>query len=261
MKNKALNLFTLFFSTAILFSQEQYKIGIVEYDMYTSLYGNKYVQAKLYFNKDKSLFVYDNSERVKKIVEEDGYNIKAEISGGLDKIGRRFYTNFKKQELIFRDDVARNIYLVKEPLPKIKWKLLDKTKSIGGYTCQKAKGVFRGREYIAWFTSEIPVKTGPWKLQGLPGLILEAHSLDKKIVFSLIYLDDNLNNKDVIKPPKDGKKISIKEFLEKSKNADAELQKRIKSKMPKGIQVNIKSLIEKEPKELTIHVNKIVSQN
>ncbi len=58
--------------------------------------------------------------------------------------------------------------------PTIDWTLSEETKDILGYTCTKATGGFRGRTYEAWFTEEIPVSTGPWKLRGLPGTILSA---------------------------------------------------------------------------------------
>ena len=56
-------------------------------------------------------------------------------------------------------------------------------KEIGDFKCFKASCNFRGRDYTAWFTLEIPLPYGPWKLQGLPGLILEAYDTDKEIYF------------------------------------------------------------------------------
>ncbi len=54
------------------------------------------------------------------------------------------------------------------------WEILDETKDIIGYECIKAVSADRGRRWTVWFTPEIPIQEGPWKLCGLPGLILEA---------------------------------------------------------------------------------------
>lgn len=66
-------------------------------------------------------------------------------------------------------------YLIKEAPEKIDWKIDSETKTLLGYTCQKSTGACKGRKYTAWFTTDIPASFGPWKLQGLPGLILEAY--------------------------------------------------------------------------------------
>jgi hypothetical protein len=63
---------------------------------------------------------------------------------------------------------------VKDTAQIISWELLNETKNIMSFKCQKAQGNFRGRTYTVWFTNDIPVSMGPWKLNGLPGLILEA---------------------------------------------------------------------------------------
>lgn len=44
-------------------------------------------------------------------------------------------------------------------------------------------GKFRGRVYTVWFTNEIPVSFGPWKLNGLPSVILEAQDETKTFMF------------------------------------------------------------------------------
>lgn len=64
-----------------------------------------------------------------------------------------------------------------------KWEISDSTKVILGYECIKAYTDFHGRKWEAWFSPEIPVQNGPWKLGGLPGLILEASADGGKYSF------------------------------------------------------------------------------
>lgn len=61
-----------------------------------------------------------------------------------------------------------------EPAPHLEWKMLPETEMIGEYPCMTATTSFRGREWKVWFTPELPVNFGPWKLDGLPGLILKV---------------------------------------------------------------------------------------
>jgi GLPGLI family protein len=75
-------------------------------------------------------------------------------------------------------------FLIKNYQPKIKWHLLsDSVKKINNYSCIKATCYFKGRNYDVWFTPEIPIPFGPWKLSGLPGLILEATDTKNEISF------------------------------------------------------------------------------
>ena len=73
-------------------------------------------------------------------------------------------------------------YRYTEPWPSMQWTLKDEKQTICGYQCQKATCHWRGRDYVAWFTSAIPLKSGPWKFGGLPGLIMKVY--DTKYVYT-----------------------------------------------------------------------------
>ena len=76
-----------------------------------------------------------------------------------------------------------------ESVPKQQWTLKDEQQNIHGYRCQKATCHWRGRDYEAWFTSEIPIQRGPWKFGGLPGLIVKIYDAKKEYNFELVKLE------------------------------------------------------------------------
>ncbi|MDD7456157.1 MAG: GLPGLI family protein [Bacteroidales bacterium] len=65
------------------------------------------------------------------------------------------------------------------------WTLMDSSKIILGYECQMAEADFRGRRWIAWYSTAVPISIGPWKLWGLPGLIFEAYDSKKEYSYSM----------------------------------------------------------------------------
>lgn len=73
-----------------------------------------------------------------------------------------------------------------EQLGRLNWQLEEGTDTVAGYVCQKATLKFRGRNYTAWFTPDIPLSDGPWKFSGLPGLILKVEDTDQLYTFTLI---------------------------------------------------------------------------
>ncbi len=80
---------------------------------------------------------------------------------------------------------AYNTY--EEDIPTQEWSInTDSVETIMGMECNLATTKFRGREWKVWFTEEIPVSLGPWKLGGLPGLILKADADDDFIKFTAV---------------------------------------------------------------------------
>ncbi len=80
----------------------------------------------------------------------------------------------QRNALTYYDKVGTERYYYEEEIPKIEWEVGDSTKTILGYECFEATADFHGRQWTIWFTPEIPIAAGPWKLSGVPGLILEA---------------------------------------------------------------------------------------
>jgi GLPGLI family protein len=94
------------------------------------------------------------------------------------------YFQFPGEKKLFRkESLVINTYLIEDALSVINWKISGDTASFGGMHCQKATANFKGRDYTAWFCADMPFHAGPWKLNGLPGVILEAYDTKKEVVF------------------------------------------------------------------------------
>jgi GLPGLI family protein len=95
----------------------------------------------------------------------------------------QYYQFPNEQKLFVKDNLVFNSYLIEDVIPTINWKISGDTATFGGLHCQKATTHFKGRDYTAWFCPDIPVHAGPWKLNGLPGVIVDAHDDKNEVVF------------------------------------------------------------------------------
>ncbi|MCM1356115.1 MAG: GLPGLI family protein [Staphylococcus sp.] len=87
--------------------------------------------------------------------------------------------------LTYMQPMFMEYHLYEEPIPKFEWQLVSGTDTVCGYVCRKAVCDFRGRQWTAWY-SEIPHVNGPWKFEGLPGLILRVEDSKKEHVFEAV---------------------------------------------------------------------------
>ena len=139
-------------------------------------------ECKLYFNEASSVFLWS------KIGDDE---LKSDGMGNLTRAEHRRdgcfnYLNSIENELISKEVISfEEFHYVEQEIPKIDWKITTLKRDIAGYECTLAEGVYGDRKYNAWFTESIPTKFGPWKLQGLPGLILRVADEAKEFSFSL----------------------------------------------------------------------------
>lgn len=82
-------------------------------------------------------------------------------------------------------DLSGERYWISDSLWPMEWTIREEKKQIGELLCQLASCRFRGRNYEAWFAPEIPVSAGPWKMGGLPGLIVEMEDDQQHMVVRL----------------------------------------------------------------------------
>lgn len=215
---------------------------------------------KLYFSNQESLYISMGEGPIKLNNSNDnriGDNGEQVVSNIMkSSLPEDYvYTVIKKKKLIFRDNLVRKSYVVQDKLGKIDWKLLSESKKIGDYNCQKAIGTFRGREYTVWFTPDIPVSHGPWKLRGLPGLIIEADGGEK---YSFKAIKINLNPKNrksvnkALQEPENEKYTSMDTYIAAVKNRQKDFEAMILASMPRGSKV--KKNCEHCPKAEDMHL-------
>ena len=86
------------------------------------------------------------------------------------------WTGYPEGQTTVREFIFPHEFEGSEPTPDIVWTLTDDTLTVGGYLCQQATATHRGVAWTVCYTEEIPSSAGPWRLRGLPGLIVKAES-------------------------------------------------------------------------------------
>lgn len=194
---------------------------------------------KLSFNKQASIYKEEESLDQPQL-GGGGMQIQMLGGGGGADI---LYKNTKEKRFSDQKDTMGKIFLVKDSIHPIDWKLESDSKYIGEYQCYKATytkqvEVFKEvsfssnsktkkedeqeeeekepemeeRIITAWYTPQIPVNNGPAMYQGLPGLILEVHDGKLTIICSKIVI--NPKNQVEIEEPDKGKEVNQEKYDE-----------------------------------------------
>lgn len=106
----------------------------------------------------------------------------------LGRISWRLYANYPETERSsFTEKLGLDRFVCIEAVENPQWRLCpDSSATILGYHCRLATANYKGRKWNAWYTEDIPLYYGPWKLCGLPGLVLRAYDNRNHYVFDAI---------------------------------------------------------------------------
>ena len=104
----------------------------------------------------------------------------------------QFLKNYpEKGKTMFQETFAMNTYQCIEDTEIPDWQLVpDSSTAILNYPCQLAKANFKGRTWYAWYSEDIPISEGPWKLYGLPGLVLRAYDAQHQFYLNANGMED-----------------------------------------------------------------------
>ncbi len=162
----------------------------------------------LYYTKEATLYKNDPTE-------------KEEATNSIDNGGMKMVMKMDRPEdIVYKDLAAGKTYEQKEFMGRrfmiegeVKqpgWKLGTGTKNIAGYPCRDAVLIKDKDTINVWFTTAIPIASGPYTLSGLPGMILEVnignrvHVVAKEI--------KNTVDHSMLEKPRSGKKVSAEDF-------------------------------------------------
>ena len=86
------------------------------------------------------------------------------------------WTGYPEGQTTIREFIFPQEFEGNEATSDIAWTLTEDTMAVSGYLCQQATATHRGVEWRVYYTEDIPSSAGPWRLRGLPGLIVRAES-------------------------------------------------------------------------------------
>lgn len=141
--------------------------------------------ATLVFNNRQSVYSFGRQEGEQmtnsKVLSDDNstdFYMKLRAPKGFV-----YFADFKDKIFTNREMLFTKPVIVVDSMVAINWKIdASAEKKVDKLNCKKAIGDFRGRTYEVWFTEDIPTNAGPWKLWGLPGLIVEVKDTKTDVI-------------------------------------------------------------------------------
>lgn len=174
--------------------------------MRDSLFSNL-MKEKMSINTIQSIAVMKDGDM--SAMGPSGPTIESETKGETSVMLKN---RLDKEITIIDKGENRDNYKCIDKVEPQQWSITSDTLTILGYLCQKATTEFRGRNYEAWFTPDIPINEGPWKFYGLPGMILKVNDSEDLFSFEIIGLEQLANPVDITMPEEEYINCKLKDL-------------------------------------------------
>ncbi|MDE6008788.1 MAG: GLPGLI family protein [Muribaculaceae bacterium] len=121
--------------------------------------------------------------------------------------------NSNNEEIVtHRLPFSEQVIEYKDSMPNLIFAPLEETDSVMGYLCKTAMCDFGGRRWKVYYTEEIPLPYGPWKLNGAEGLILKALDTENNFIFEAAGLTQT--PRPILRYQWNRKRMSVREWKE-----------------------------------------------
>ncbi|MFT5819955.1 MAG: GLPGLI family protein [Crocinitomix sp.] len=176
----------------------------------------------LLFTDAESFYTNVSDEKADEIIEEGDGNMQIKIE--MDAPEEKVYTDIANGIIVEQRDLMGKIFLIRDTLKSSDWRVTDEQQMHSGLVCQKAELITEQDTVTAWFTSAIPVSTGPAGFAGLPGLIVHISMNHGNFQITATDIDKREIGKKEIKAPTKGKEITAEEFEQLERKKMQEMQ-------------------------------------
>jgi GLPGLI family protein len=236
-----LKILLLFITTSIFAQKTPYFEAIYNISYNTDIPQTRNGQLQIDIEKKHTIFhigkINNNIIESNPTITTSDYSLNYTIK---HKDRERFIEiNFNDRSIYSKETHRGKVYYIKDTVYNFNWNLdYSEQKKIGNLLCKKSTTNYRGRNYTAWYTMEIPLGYGPYKFQGLPGLIVSVRDDSGTFNWTLT------SYKATTQKPQFKYNATLKPFMNVQEYykeirypSDNKQQNIVQSRLPKGIKL------------------------
>jgi GLPGLI family protein len=196
---------------------------------------------ELDFANNLSIWKQAEQENNDDPISDGGMQIRMIVSGSDDVL----FSNLENKTRVEKREMFDKQFIIDDSIRPLKWKMTEETKTILNHFCRKATATSTGKRtmmsmdngkmerkeiddtttIVAWFTTDIPVSTGPAEYQAqLPGLILEMDINNGRQIFKALSIEAKTDIA-AIKAPQGKKRYTAEEYRKERDKMLDEMQR------------------------------------